>query len=143
MSEVQAVELDSLIGEHTLDGVDLSNERVKTYGDNMEDASVIRFRLDGKVYTAIEDPSDGYRSSMDRIFVEDCPISNVFPPVRVLARKKGSDCGYVNDTLELIDMMTGKVIVEVGTDHTDDYYPSFVSGFWPEHMATNESRVSQ
>ena len=90
MNEVATVDLDSLVGEHVLDGVDLSNERVKTWGEHFEDAGVIRFRLDGKVYTAVEDPSDGYRSSMDRIFVEDCKISNAFPPIRVVARKKES-----------------------------------------------------
>lgn len=137
MSEVETVELDTLVGEHTLDGVDLSSESVKTYGDHFEDASVIRVRLDGKVYTAIENPDDGYRSSMDRLFVEDCPIKNTFPPIRVLAKKKANDTYAVNDTIELIDVVTGKVVAEFGTDNTDDYYPSFVSAFWPEHMSTN------
>ena len=31
MTEVKTIELDSLVGDHTLDGVDLSNERVKTH----------------------------------------------------------------------------------------------------------------
>lgn len=136
--EVSTVTLDSLVGEHDLDGVDLSNERVKTYGEHYEDASVIRFRLDGIVFTAIEAPSDGYRSSMDKIFAETCELNNTFPAVRVLARKKeNGEYGDVNDTLELIDLKTGKVVLEVGTDNTDDDYPSFVSAFWPEHMATN------
>jgi hypothetical protein len=139
MTEVQTIELDSLIGEHMLDGCDLSTEQVKTYGEHFEDASVIRLRLDGKVYTAIEDPNDGYRSSMDRLFVEDSPIKNSFPPVRVLARKKANDNYSVNDTIELIDVVTGKVVAEFGTDNTDDYYPSFVSCFSPENMATNQS----
>lgn len=136
MTEVKTVELDSLVGDHVLDGVDLSNERVKTYGDNFEDASVIRFRLDGTVYTAIESPDDDYRSSMDKIFAEECEIKNAFPPIKVTARKKPDD-GHVSDTLELVDSATGKVVVEVGTDNTDDYYPSFVSAFWPENMVTN------
>lgn len=139
MDEVKTLDLDALVGEHTLDGVDRSSEKVKTWGENFEDVEVFRFRLDGVVYTAVENPDDGYRSSMDKIFAEQCAINNSFPPIRVLARKKAND-GCVNDTLELIDIVTGKVVVEVGTDNTDDYYPYFVSGFHPENMATNVNR---
>ena len=132
------IDLDTLVGEHTLDAVDTFTESIKQYGDHFEDCGVIRFRLDGIVYTATEDPSDGYRSSMDKLFVSpDEPMRNVFPAVRVLARKKANEKYSVNETLELIDVVTGKVVMEVGTDNTDDYYPSFVSAFWPEHMATN------
>lgn len=141
MTDIQTIELDSLIGEHVLDGCDLSTEQVKTYGEHFEDANVIRLRLDGKVYTAIENPDDGYRSSMERLFVEDCPIKNTFPPVRVLASKKANDTYAVNDTIELIDVVTAKVVAEFGTDNTDDYYPSFVSAFWPEHMASNSPQT--
>lgn len=141
MSDTQTVELDSLVGEHVLTGVDLSTDRVKTYGEHFEDANVIRFRLDGKVYTAVEDPNDGYRSSMDRLFVEDCPIKNEFAPVRVLAKKKGNEKWAVIDTIELVDLVTGKVVLEVGTDNSDDYYPCFVAAFWPEHISINSPPV--
>ena len=100
---------------------------------------------DGVVYTAVEDPSDGYRSSMEKLFVSpNDDVRNVFPPCRVLARKKPDDrWGGKNDTLELIDIATGKVVMEVGTDNSDDYYPSFVSAFWPENMASNAAALSQ
>lgn len=132
------VELESLIGEHVLDAVDTSIEQVKTWGDQFESANVMRFRLDGKVYTAVENPDDGYRSSMERLYVADEPISNVFPPCKVLARRKPD---YdKNNTLEMIDVVTGKVVLEVGTDNSDDYYPSFVANFAPENMAANAKR---
>lgn len=131
------VEFDSLIGEHVLDAVDTSTEKVKTWSDYFEDANVIRFRLDGKVYTAVENPDDGYRSSMDRLYVADDPITNVFPPCKVLARKKADGDYERNDTLEFIDVVTGKVVLEVGTDNTDDYYPYFVANFNPQNMAVN------
>lgn len=135
MSEV---ELDSLVGEHVLDAVDTFMERVNIYGSHYEDAEAIRFRLDGVTYTAIENPDDGYRSSMEKLFVSnDQPMKNVFPPIRVLAKKKANDSYSNNDTLELIDIKTGKVVLEVGTDNVDDYYPCFVSSFRPENMATN------
>lgn len=131
------VEFDCLIGEHVLDAVDSSTERVKTWGDSFEDANVIRFRLDGKVYTAVEDPDDGYRSSMERLYIADDPIKNVFPPCKVLVRKKADEAYGSNDTLEMLDVVTGKVVLEVGTDNSDDYYPSFVAAFHPENMAVN------
>jgi len=141
MSEA-TIDLDSLIGEHVLDAVDLFTENMKAkYGDYTEDCEVIRFRLDGTVYTAVEDPSDGYRSCMDRVFASPSDeVRNVFPPIRVLAKKKERDAHYggENDTLQLVDLVTGKVVMEVGTDNSDDYYPSFVSHFAPENMATNQ-----
>lgn len=132
----QTVYLDSLVGMHELSGCDLSVEKVENYGVT-EDANVIRFTLDGKTYTAVEDPTDGYRSCLEKIFVEDVSLNNKFPAVKVLARKKASDTWSNNDTLELIDVLTGKVVLEVGTDNHDDYYPSFVGSFSPENMATN------
>lgn len=139
------VELDSLVGEHVLDAVDLSVESTKaSYGDYFEDCELVRFRLDGKVYTAIEDPSDGYRSSLRSLILSpNDEMRNVFPPIRVLARKKDDNdrYGHSNDTIEFIDIVTAKVVLEVGTDNSDDYYPSFVGAFWPENMATNASQV--
>lgn len=135
------IDMDSLVGEHVLDGVDTFSESIKQYGNQFEDCSIIRFRLDGIIYTATEDPSDGYRSSLGTLFVSASePMKNVFPAIRVLARKKKNDRYCVNDTLELVDLVTDKVVLEVGTDHTDDYYPSFVGAFWPENMATNQTQ---
>jgi len=132
------VELKDLVGEHVLDAVDFSNEQVKIYGDEFEPCQVMRFRLDGKVYTALEDPGDGYRSSMRDLFVGEHAMTNVFTPTRVLAvhRTTGMYSGQ-DDVLELRDMGTGKVIVEVGTDNVDDYYPAFVANFAPENMTAN------
>jgi hypothetical protein len=138
---MKEVSIDDLVGEHLFDGVDIYVENVKTYGDNFDEANVILFRLDGVVYVAFEDPSDGYRSSMDRLIVSpSSEMTNIFPAIRVLARKKNNGDWQNNDTLELIDMITGKVVMEVGTDNYDDYYPSFVSNFRPENMVTNKDK---
>lgn len=133
----ETIELESLLGEHVLDAVDMFEEDMKArYGDYTDHCQIFRFRLDGKVYTAIEDPSDGYRSSMGELFVSDDAMKNVFPPIRVVAKKKAPGYGE-NDTLEFIDATTGKVVAEVGTDNSDDHYPSFVGAFFPANMATN------
>jgi hypothetical protein len=140
---VDQVDLDSLVGEHVLDAVDTFSESIKQYGNHFEDCSIIRFRIDGTVYTAIEDPDDGYRSSLGQLFVStDEPMKNVFPSVRVLGRKKENERSAIHDTLQFVDVVSGEVVLEVGTDNTDDYYPWFVSSFWPDRMAVNQSGVS-
>jgi hypothetical protein len=133
------MELSDLVGEHMLDAVDSSNEQVKTWGDQFEDCSVLRFRLDGKVYVATEDPDDGYRSSMRDLVVlpDDTIMHNTFAPQRVVGRYRNKSDYNEADVLELVDAVTGLIVLEVGTDNTDDYYPWFVGNFHPQNMACN------
>ncbi|OKP79795.1 hypothetical protein BTE77_06815 [Ensifer adhaerens] len=138
-------ELTDLIGRRRLDAVDFSNEKIKEiYGDEFVDSSVCRFRLDGIVYVAIEDPGDGYRSNLRNLAIaNDANMMNVFPAIDVDGRHRTSgEYGQVDDVLELVDAITGKVVLEVGTDNVDDYYPGFVSSFHPENMATNADVAS-
>jgi len=131
---ITTVALKDLAGAHTLTGVDLTNETIKAWYDKdvYEDAQYFSFRLDEKTYTAIEDPSDGYRSSMQEIGVSDHALKNTFPPVQVVGVYDESDLS--DDTLTLIHAVTGKPILRVGTDNADDYYPCFVSEFHPEAL---------
>jgi hypothetical protein len=123
----KTVRLEDLVGEHVLDGVDYS---VEGFGL----ANALRFRLDGVVYVAIEDEQDGYRSMLDRIIVEaDAVVKNTFPATRVLACLSADD-----GLLDLLDVVTQKVVLQVGTDHSEDYYPRFVASFMPEHLAVNQ-----
>lgn len=65
-------------------------------------------------------------------------VANRFPPVRVVGvYKRDGDWGGACDILQLVDVVTGQVVLEVGTDNTDDYYPSFVADFRPQAMAVN------
>ena len=134
------MELQELVGEHLFDAIDFSNEQVATWGEQFEDCQVVRFRLDGVCYTAIENPDDGYRSSMKDLFVEtDAAMMNVFPPLQVIGRyRTEGEYGEEDDVLELIDAVTGKVVLEVGTHNIADYYPGFVAVFHPEAMAHNQ-----
>ncbi len=132
------MELIDLVGEHMLDAVDFDTEQLRQWHEQFELCDVIRFRLDGRVYTAIEDPEDGYRSCMREIHVGDHPMKNTFEPVRVTCRHiTESERGDVSDILELIDAKTGLCVVEVGTCRLDDYYPCFVANFSPEAMCIN------
>jgi hypothetical protein len=38
------------------------------------------------------------------------------------------------------DVVTGKVVLEVGTDNTEDYYPYCVMNWSPENLACNVGR---
>ncbi len=130
--ESKSVALESLVGEHVLMGVD--SEQIRPDGA-YEDATALRFVLDGLIYVVTEDPSDGYRSCLGSVeIVEGPPVKNMFPPCRVLASMA---TGSSDEVLELRDVTTGKVVLQVGTDNSDNYYPSFVGNFTPEHMAVN------
>jgi hypothetical protein len=141
---VTEVTLESLVGEHELSGVDMTEENIegqwnkeRTYHGN-----VCRFVLDGKVYTALEDEDDGYRSSL-RSLTEGGAVSNLFAPQRVLcSMQTEGKHGGVDDILVMRDVVTGKEVLSVGTDNTDDYYPSFVANFHPENMACNQQSQS-
>lgn len=117
------VKLEDLVGEHLLSGVDEVG--------GTEEANVINFTLDGLTFTAMEDPEDGWRSSMESLTVRAEPTTNSFPPVKVVGQMKKKE------VLILVDMVTGKTVLEVGTDDADDWYPAFVSSFMPENMACN------
>lgn len=140
LDDFQAVPFESLVGLHDLDAVDESTEEIARWGDRYEQCNCMRLRLDGKVYAAIENPDDGYRSSMDKfILFPDAKMTNVFQPVRVLARvrTKGGRYSSDADVLELLDVANGKVILEIGTENTDDYYPSFVASWSPKNLNTH------
>lgn len=143
----ETIELQALAGEHLLDAVDFSTEDVPRWYDasDFEHCQVMRFRLDGKVYTAIEDPSDGYRSSMRELIVSNAEMKNTFAPVRVIGRHRTEEdeFGLKGDVLELIDATTGHVVIEVGTEKAYDYYPWFVAAFHPEAMAINQGQDAE
>jgi len=130
------MELKDLIGEHVLSGVDIGAKSVLC-GDFHEDCEVISFILDGKTYTATEDPEDGYRSCMREIRESSDPVSNTFEGQRVLARMREDDRNESYDVLDLLDMQTGKIVLSVGTGDWDDYYPYWVAKFSPENMGVN------
>jgi hypothetical protein len=128
----------SLVGLHELSGVD--SVTLPRDDDNnwmVPAAAAISFVLDGVVYTAIEDPSDGYRSSMDSFNVGGT-VNNRFAPQKVMCRlQTKSNHGQLDDLLIMTDVVTGKEVLRVGTANTNNYYPYFVSDFDPTAMACN------
>jgi hypothetical protein len=135
----ETVAFETLIGLHELDAVDEGNASLPRWegSDDTEDCNVLWFRLDGKVYGCVEDPNDGYRSSMRDLVTWDRQMTNAFPACRVLVRHRTKGHYHETDILEFVDVVTGKTVLEVGTDNSDDYYPSYVASFTPENMAAN------
>jgi hypothetical protein len=90
------------------------------------------FKLDDKIFEAIEDPDDGYRSYLDTVIcVENVPATfsrvKLADVVVVKARDEGN---YRCDTL--IDASDGHVWLRIGTDYSEDYYPCFVFRYSPK-----------
>ncbi|MBZ9632518.1 hypothetical protein LB465_17190 [Salegentibacter sp. LM13S] len=134
------MELKDLVGEHELSGVEISTVKVKQYGDYYEDTEVIMFVIDGKTYKATEDPDDGYRSYLKELEVTEEKVANSFPPQKVVGKMKKNSTYDVNDTIQFIDAVTEKIVLEVGTDNTDDYYPYCVLYWNPENLAINAGK---
>lgn len=135
-NEANTTLLKSLVGKHTLSGVDRQSIRIDFAW--LKDAEQINFVLDGITYTAVEDPEDGYRSCLHRIFVSDSPVINVFPDVPVIGKMRESSNYEVNETIEFYDIENGKLILAVGTNNTDDYYPYWVADFNPQDIHYNK-----
>jgi hypothetical protein len=136
----QFVELKDLVGKHILTGVSTDKVPMQThdFGDyeSVEDCESISFALDGLVYTAIQDPSDGYRSSMRSIYI--CgSILNVFPATEVDCSMRENGEYEINEVLDVVDVLSGKIILSVGTGNTNDYYPYWVAVWDPTGLYLN------
>jgi hypothetical protein len=128
------MELKELVGMHELSGVDMNSEKIKKeWGNSFEDCQIINFILDGKTYSAIEDPEDGYRSTLREIRVSEVVVKNILAPVQVLGTMRADD----EEVIDFLDTKTGKIVLAIGTEHFDGYYPYFVAEFTPENMILN------
>jgi hypothetical protein len=126
------VELQDLAGKHMLSGVDRLNEDIEVYWGETEVSEVLRFELDGVTYGAVEDPEDGYRSSMRKLKVYEGRPATTFDPVECQVVYREVE-GY--ESCDLIEIIAnGKVVLRAGTSHTNDYYPSFVAYWNPEPL---------
>ena len=133
------MELSNFLGEHVLTGCQFGTSTI-TYPWETTDANTLDFILDGRTLSVVEDPEDGWRSSMGEIMVgrSGLVITNTFPPCRVLGVFRSDSDYSVNDVVDFYDQITGKIVMSIGTENTDDYYPCFVACFNPENMSINE-----
>jgi len=134
---MNTVELEDLVGMHTLSGVDRVTITPEVEEYKYGDADVLNFVLDGKVHSAIEADNDGYRSMLGQIFVSEGKLENMFVPVGVLGVMR-EHSSYACEILDLYDVANGKLVLSVGTENSDDWYPWFVAEFEPRNLHVNE-----
>jgi hypothetical protein len=126
------MELIDLVGRHKLTGVEFGQEQ---YGYS-DDSEYIMFILDGVTYLAKEDPDDGYGSYMGELEVTDKIIKNKFDEVEVFCMMREE---YASEVLEIYDTNNDRLILAVGTENTDDWYPWFECKYYPENMFINDN----
>lgn len=136
------IQLQDLTGEHYLSGVSFdsitSDELSKISGYSAwEDAQRCTFILDDIAYQAIEDPSDGYRSSLEYLLICDKDlVKNTFEPIKVVGKLNTEAMYSTNDAIDFVDVRNGKTILTIGTFNADDYYPYYVAEWMPENIGT-------
>lgn len=84
------------------------------------------FKLGKKVYEAIEDPDDDYRSYLGSIEASDRKDLIFFKQPVAKVEVIVSVGGY-----RLVDD-SGHIWLDIGTDYSDDYYPCFFFTYYPK-----------
>jgi hypothetical protein len=133
------MKLEWLVGEHIFSGCELIPG---------EDFATCLFVLDGNTYKAEEDPEDGYRSWCNDLEITYDRPHYTFPGIEVICSMKERDCEYEHsshecDILVITDKKNGKLILEVGTNETNSYYPYCVFHYRPENMSCNEDLLDE
>lgn len=128
---------ENLCGKHTFSGCELTSEDIECfYG--VENCGICLFMLDGVTYKAVEDPDDGYRSYCRDLRISEKNPRYCFPAIEVVCSMMKDRNYERNDVLVVRDAENGKVILQVGTRNTDDYYPYCWFKYTPENMACNQ-----
>lgn len=130
------MELKDLCGKHILSGIETGV--VKQDG---EQCNYIKFCLDGVCYLAVEDPSDGWRSYCQELIITSEPCKIKIPNVEVIGTMNYDEFNERDDdVLTLIDAITGKEVLSVGTLSFDDWYPCCLMEWTPENLSCNIGR---
>lgn len=131
---------DALCGTHNLLAI-----RTDVKHPFQSDANGVALDLGGMTVFVFEDPSDGYRSCAASPLIAKCSLYEfgvspeyIRAPVEVRRWTK-SENGDGADGVEFIDTRNGKTILRLGTDNSDDYYPSFTCDWQPQNLADNAS----
>ena len=132
------INLSDLIGIHKLSGVEYGNEEFEDCFGNKDTRGRVIFVLDGIKYVAVEDPNDGYRSCCKEIEITEEKIYNQFEPIEVFCKMMEDGGMYSNDVLEIYGMQTAKLVLRIGTESYNGYYPMFIFEYKPENMAVNQ-----
>jgi hypothetical protein len=126
------VTLESFIGLRTLRAI--GQAMITSEGYPHDTVQQIVIDVDGILYEFTEGSNDGLRSSLGSLrSVRTTPhrMAVIDPPLvvhfhhRARGDRDGADCIYA------INERTGLVVLDIGTDNIDDYYPSFIFSWDP------------
>jgi len=119
------MEIKDLVGVYKFSGFDRTA---------INNSCIVTIILNDNNYSFIEDPQDGYRSSLRKILVNEFTVKNKFEPQDILCVTN-----EFNDELLIgYDLKTAKIVFKVGTDYQDSFYPIFVDKYYPENMFINK-----
>jgi hypothetical protein len=109
-----------------------------------KDANGVALAYCGKIFFVFENPDDGYRSCAEAPLVGNV---NRYEKPSDMITVRGlfsviSRSSATQDGIDIIDLRNGKTLLELGTDCTDDYYPTFVCRWNPNNLYEN-SKVSE
>lgn len=111
-----------------------------------EDMHGIIVQIDGENYVAYEDPDDGYRS-YGRFHKTDIAPKTIFPRQRVYIFTEEIDTYDEDDFPVRLSILRihrygygREIILEIGTDHSDTYYPVAIFHWHPENLPINLSK---
>lgn len=132
----QAKSLQELVGRRVMDHTPSTDVRHPFDVDSCG----IAFTLDGVTYLCFEDGNDGYRSSAGPLLsypgmpYEMGGWQGEYVRWPVICSWLEREEGEWRGACEILDVRhadTGAVLLRVGTENTDDYYPSFVADWNP------------
>lgn len=122
------------------------------YNDNLIDGWC--FEINGKIYHTYEDPSDGYRSlsiiekgyyqewneELNRyIDVKPDHMTYIPPQLLKLKTEAGEEYGEKFWKINLYNDVD-ELVLEVGTENYDDYYPRAIFHWHPENLTINKNK---
>jgi hypothetical protein len=100
------------------------------------------FKLGPCIFEAIEDPDDGYRSYLGSVEVRPNKTGGAIFFKRALATVELVETGTSTyDGFSLVDVKDDHIWLRVGTDTSEDYYPSFVFDYLPKPQVVPGSLV--
>ena len=125
-------------GKHKFSGIETYIQQGR-YWDTREGFYIV---IDDTVYAFEIDPDDGYRSYGDLYIPENISVNDIknkFPAQDVIiTQHHGEDTDGYKHFYSIINAETGKTILEIGTDYTDNFYPMVICHYYPENMAINQ-----
>ena len=127
-------------GKHKFSGIE-PYARPSDYWGECEGYYIV---IDDTVYAFERDPDDGGRSYGNLYIPENISVNDIknrFPAEDViitLYNRDKSDSYEDKRFYTIVNAETGKVILKIGTDYTESYYPVAICHYYPENIAINQ-----